>query len=106
MFREYALVSPSLDGILSHEDVGYAGIKRPVILNRIFDMPSGSKKIDREDKENIRIIKEYYNDLYSVILKKLTRLYDDQNPAADEYVMLIAMIQEFVKVKKLLIKRV
>lgn len=105
MVRDYGLTSPSLDGILSHDSVNYDGIKRPVVVNRIFDMPSGGRGVDPEDKNNRKVIEDYYNDLYSVLIKKLSHFFVESRPGPEDSVKLIAMLQELIKVKKLLSRK-
>ncbi|MFA6459181.1 MAG: hypothetical protein WCV79_02160 [Candidatus Paceibacterota bacterium] len=106
MTRDYGLTSPSLNGILSHDSITYGGLKRPIIVNRIFDMPSGGSSIDLKQAENKRVIEEYFGDLYGVLMKKLSHFYLESNPTEEDSVRLTAMLHELIKVKKLLQKRV
>jgi len=91
-----------LDGIFSHESVDYAGIRRPVLVNRIFDKPSGMRSIDLSLKGNQEIVLGYSHDLYGILMKKLSEFSIEANSTPDEEVRLIAMLQEFIKIKKLL----
>ena len=102
MVRDYTLTSPSLDGILSHESVVYGGIKRPSLINMIFDKPLGCHAIDSKTPENRKVIEEYFNDLYGILMKRLSQFAIESDPTPDESVKLMAMLQEFVKVKGLL----
>jgi len=96
------LTSPSLDGILSHTADDYQGIRRPVIINRIFDKPPGMRNIDPLEKGNQKIIEDYFHDLYGVLMKKMAQFFIEACPTPDEEVRLIAMLQELIKIKKLL----
>ena len=108
--RDYQIVSPSLDGILHHESIVYEGLKRPFELLRIMDGPisRGNKKLKNEGKKVIytdaefKVIKEYTQDLYSLFMKKLSQFMVDPNRKDDEDVKLQAMLQEMIKIKKLL----
>ena len=102
MIRDYTLTSPSLDGILSHESVVYGGLKRPALINRIFDRPSNNRAVDLEETENQKIIESYYHDLYEVLTKKLSGYAVSAEREDDEAVKITAMLQEFIKIKGLL----
>ncbi|MFA6404768.1 MAG: hypothetical protein WCW03_02100 [Candidatus Paceibacterota bacterium] len=99
MVGNYNIVSPSLDGILSHESVVYDGLKRPLEIVRIFDRPEWC---NREKLPERHIIEDYFHDLYGVLIKKISQFSIDASPSSDEAVKLQAMLQEFTKVKKLL----
>lgn len=105
MVRDYALTSPSLDGILSHESPSYGGVQRPAVVNRIFDKPSGCRAIDPDELENRKVIENYFHDLYGIIIKRLSQFAIESEPTAEEAVKLQAMLQEFIKVKKLMAGR-
>ena len=96
------MTSPSLDGILSHESVYYEGVKRPALINRIFDKPPGCRAIDPGDLDNRKVIEGYFNDLYGILMKNLSQFAIECDPAPDESVRLVAMLQEFIKVKGLM----
>lgn len=102
MIRDYSLTSPSLEGILLHESVSYEGLKRPVLLNRIFDKPSGMRVINPDEMENKKIIEDYFRDLYGVLVKKLSQFVIDSETNIEESVKITAMLHELIKVKKLL----
>lgn len=103
--RDYTLTSPSLDGILTHADISYGGLKRPVLLNRIFDKSYEGENIDLSNSENHKIIENYFYDIYGLIIKKLSEFVIEYNPEPDRSVKLVALIQELIKVKKILIVR-
>lgn len=110
MNRDYRIVSPCLDGVLCHESVVYDGLKRPPEIARIFDRPSqnsnaagsAASPIDLTDVERRKRIEEYFHDLYGILMKKLSQFAVESDPPEEDSVKLIAMLQELVKVKRLL----
>lgn len=111
MIRDYGVVSPSLDGVLRHESMMYEGLKRPPELARIFDRPSPQSPsdsstpaptLDPSDTDRRARIEEYFHDLYGILMKRISQFAIESEPPQGESLMLIAMLQEFVKVKGLL----
>lgn len=110
MIRDYGIVSPSLDGVLRHEAMVYEGLKRPPELARIFDRPSSQSPsgnlstpaLDPNDHERRARVEEYFHDLYGILMKRISQFAIESEPPQGESLMLIAMLQEFVKVKSLL----
>ncbi|MFA6601549.1 MAG: hypothetical protein WCT02_01635 [Candidatus Paceibacterota bacterium] len=106
--RDYQMVSPSLEGVLSHDSLVYEGLKRPLELLRVLDGPASKSfpKSEGSRKESSRtdrkVLEEYFHDLYGVFMKKLSFFIVEPDPVADETVKLQAMLQEMIKVKKLL----
>jgi len=116
------LVSPSLDGVLSHDELSYEGIKRPVEIIRALDGPgkrvSLKKKNDNEDGKDggindeevvisplteaeHEVLEKYFHDLYGVFMKKLSQFVITPDAQANDIVQLQAMLQELIKVKGL-----
>jgi hypothetical protein len=106
MVKDYQVVSPCLEGILCHESVEYEGIKRPPAVAKILDKPATHRSINPPDFENRRVIEEYFHDLYGVLMKKLSQYAMQAEPPDGEAVKLQAMLQEFIKVKKLLAENI
>lgn len=102
MLRDYSITSPSLDGILRHESITYEGIARPTEIIRAFDRPSNDKIHDLNDPENRKILNDYWNDLYGLFMRKLSQFIIEAGTTPDAEVKLQAMLQELIKVKKLL----
>jgi hypothetical protein len=97
--RDYQIISPSLEGVLNHDALVYEGIPRPVELVRILD----GAKIRRDEKVIDReLLEKYFQDLYSVFMKKVSEFAVASLNSSDETVRLQAMFQELVKVKRLL----
>lgn len=113
MQRDYMLVSPSLDGVLRHDSVTYEGVKRPAEVLRILDGPSsrgqgkdgnvvghGRKKPPTEAQ--IKVLEEYFNDIYGVFMKRLSHFVVAASVGADDIVKLQALFQELIKIKELM----
>lgn len=103
--HNYKLVSPSLDGVIRHGSLIYDGIVRPPALARIFDRPAG----DDEETDNKRlslkeqtILEQYFQDLYGIFMKKLSHYIISTERSEEDELKLIAMLQEMIKIKKLL----
>lgn len=98
------LASPSLDGILSHESIGYEGVARPEKILRAFDRPSSnSKKVPTKEEHNI--LNEYFQDLNVIFLKKFSNFVVESEPSSAEGLKLQAMLQEMIRIKGLLSRK-
>ena|ERR1035437_9174236 len=106
MIRDYQIVSPSLDGILRHDCVFYDGLKRPLELVRVFDRRRSCRSFDEGDigVEDRKKIEDYSRDLYGILIKRISEFVMKSDSAPDEAVKLQAMLQELIKVKKMLYK--
>lgn len=103
------MISPSLDGILRHESIVYQGIARPSELLRIMDAPA-SRTVAKKGKisdvvytpAEQKVIQEYFQDLHRLFMKNFSQFIIETEPKSDEGVKLLAMLQEMIKIKKLL----
>ncbi len=105
--RDYQLISPSLEGILSHSSVVYEGVHRPVEIMRVLDGPASkgaAKKGKGCTEEERNILEQYFQDLYGVFLKKFSVFALEAGYVSEETLKLQAMLQEMIKVKRLLAK--
>jgi len=50
-------------------------------------------------------LQDYFNDLYTVFLKKFTNFASEFDVSIDNDLKLLAMLQEMIKVKKLLARK-
>jgi hypothetical protein len=100
--REYQLISPSLDGILSHDTVSYEGLKRPTEIIRAFDKPKNERIPDSITPEKHQILQDYYNDLYGLFMRKMSQFMIEHEVSSEIELKLQALLQELIKVKKLL----
>jgi hypothetical protein len=95
-----------LDGILRHESIIYEGIARPTEIIRAFDRPKAKKGSDEaqdlDNPENRKVLSDYWNDLYGLFMRKLSQFIIEPQIEAESEVKLQAMLQELVKVKRLL----
>ena len=99
--RDYTLVSPSLDGILCHEDSRYGDFSRPKEIQVIFDRP-GLSLVELDTPQKKKTVELYWNDLYTVFLRRLTDFASQSTTTHHDAVKLQAMLQEMIKIKKLL----
>ena len=100
MTRNYGLLMPSLDGVLSHESLVYEGVERPIEVLRAFDSPAAASKTSHPAHEG-KVLERYFYDLYGVFMKRLSQFILESEPSDLETVNLQAMLQEMIKVKKL-----
>lgn len=101
MNRDYAFVSPSLEGVLSHESLLYEGIRRPMEVLRALDGPAAEEGRSRKPHHD-KLLEQYFYDLYGVFMKKLSAFVLEPSVTSLETVRLMAMLQEMIKIKKLL----
>lgn len=99
MIRDYQIVSPSLEGVLSHDSIEYEGMRRPTSLLRALDAPSPGHARKPEDQ---KVLEEYFHDLYGIFMKRLSYFIVESESRPDDSVKLQAMLQEMIKVKKLI----
>jgi hypothetical protein len=102
MIRDYSFTSPSLDGILSHDSIVYEGLERPNEIIRAFDRPRDPLSADRTSPEQRQILQEYFNDLYGLFMRKMSQFVVESDISPDFELKIQAMLQELIKVKKLL----
>ena len=115
MMRDYEIVSPSLEGVLNHASLGYEGIVRPVEIMRVLDGPAarGRKKDGARDEpkddieikkiENDRkVLEDYFHDVYGVFMKKFSHFIVDGEVDRELTIQLQAMLQELIKVKRMI----
>jgi len=100
IFRDYEIVSPSLEGVLSSETLEYEGIRRPVEILRAFDSPAADPKGSKPSYGE-KVLERYFYDLYGVFMKRLSEFVLSADSSSMDTVRLQAMLQEMIKVKKL-----
>jgi len=83
----------------------YEGIRRPVDIMRVLDGPSSKGLKKRPSESERKILQDYFNDLYTVFLKKFTNFASEFDVSIDNDLKLLAMLQEMIKVKKLLARK-
>jgi len=102
MFRDYMITSPSLDGILSHDSVVYEGLERPTEIIRAFDKPRDEVTPDLINPERRQILQDYFNDLYGLYMRKMGQFIVESELNPEFELKIQAMLQELIKIKKLL----
>lgn len=103
MIRDYTIVSPSLGGVLSHESLMYEGIRQPVEILRALDGPAADPEAPKPPHQQ-KVLEQYFYDLYGIFMKRLSHFVLEPQPSEADIVRLQAMLQEMVKVKKLIQK--
>lgn len=98
--RASYVVSPSLEGVLSHESLSYEGVRKPVDILRALDAPGG-REGKRQPHER-QVLEQYFYDLYGVFMKRLSAFVLDPGAPQADAVRLQALLQEMVKVKGLI----
>lgn len=83
--------------------VSYEGIRRPVELLRALDGPAADR--GRRKPHEREILSQYFYDLYSVFMKKMSAFVLSDAPTPTETVTLQAMLQEMLRVKNLIAKK-
>src|SRR3989344_3968916 len=93
--NNYSIISPSLDGVLSDDYIYFEGARRPTAL---FALRDGGI-IEEKD---VIALEQYFNDMYNLFLRKLTTFAGSAQIDDQETLKLQALLQELVKVKKLI----
>jgi len=101
MNTDYVFVSPSLEGVLSHDSLLYEGICRPTEILRLLDGPAAESMNERKSYYD-KVLEQYFYDLYGVFMKKLSAFVLESSVSIPETVRLQAMLQEMIKIKKLM----
>ena len=96
--KDYVLVSPSLDGLLSEDSLYFEGISRPAAFYALRDTPAGVG--------DPVVLEHYWNDVYNLFLRKISSFAASDGADVEESVKLQALLQELIKVKGLLAGKV
>ena len=102
MIRDYSFTSPSLDGILCHDSIVYEGLERPNEVIRAFDRPRDEVQPASVNPEQRQILQDYFNDLYGLFMRKMGQFITECEVSPEFELKIQAMLQELIKVKRLL----
>lgn len=105
MNKDYQVIFPSLGGVLSHDTMTYEGLHRPPEIARIFDRAMVlDKELSEEPDGEVKqkMLENYFHDLYGVLMKRISQFAVESDPRGEDPVKIMAMMQEFLKVKKAL----
>jgi len=104
MIRDYQIVSPSLEGVLSESTLVYEGLRRPAEILRAFDGPASASRVRKpgQQAEERKVLEQYFQDLYGVFMKKFSFFIVGSDVREEDNVKLQAMLQEMIKVKGLI----
>ncbi|HEY9583685.1 MAG TPA: hypothetical protein VJI66_01825 [Candidatus Paceibacterota bacterium] len=92
--RNYSIISPSVDGIISDDHLYFEGVQRP---QEVYLLRDGGASL-----EEIGVLEKYFNDVYNLFLRKLSSFAMFGHTDDEETTKLQALLQELIKVKKLL----
>jgi hypothetical protein len=92
--NSHTLTSPSLEGIISNDDIYFEGLRRPQDFFVIRD--NGVT-----EDTNVVVLERYFNDIYKLFTKRLTH-FSDNYISDEETLKLQALLQELIKVKGLI----
>lgn len=84
---------------MRHDAISYEGVSCPTDIMRAFDRGVA----DRKPHEK-KMLERYFYDLYGVFMKNLSAFVLDPAASPKETLKLQAMLQEMVKVKRLMTK--
>jgi len=93
--KNYSIISPSLDGMLSDDSLYFEGVSRP---SAIFTVRDGMGSMD-----DIEVLEKYFNDIYNLFLRKLSNLAMLEMTSEEDTMKLQALLQELIKVKKIMV---
>ncbi len=92
--EKYTIKQPIVNGILSDDYLYFEGINRPSEITMINDA-----EIDGNSRE---VLEKYFNDIYNLFLRKMSIFSSFENSTDEEMVKIQALLQELIKVKKIL----
>ena len=92
--ENYIIQSPSISGVLSDDYLYFEGVSRPVKLFTIQDSVG--------DINNREVLEKYFNDVYNLFLRKVALFSSYDHSTEEEMLKLQALLQELIKVKKIL----
>lgn len=93
--KTYSIIMPSLDGVLSDDELYFEGMRKPPALFAIRDGNS-------IEGHNIEILEKYFNDIYNLFIRKLSLFASYEMESDEESTKLQALLQEMIKVKGLI----
>lgn len=93
--KDYNIISPFIDGILSDDYLYFEGICRPQEILRLRD----SEELKYHSYE---VLEKYFNDIYNLFLRKISLFSSFEYTSEEETIKLQALLQELIKVKKII----
>ncbi len=93
--KTYSFSSPSLQGVLSDDHIYFEGVRKPSVFYSIQDG-------FRAEPDDIDLLEKYFNDIYNLLLRKLSLFATHEYLGDEETVKLQALLQEMIKVKNLM----
>ncbi|MEI8248881.1 MAG: hypothetical protein WCG07_00085 [Candidatus Taylorbacteria bacterium] len=100
--RDYQLISPSLEGVLNHYSIVYEGIRRPNEVLRALDSPARRNTRIVYSEHETKVLEQYFHDIHNVFLKKFSSFIMQADVSSEDSIKLQALLQELLKIKKLI----
>jgi hypothetical protein len=97
--KTYNINLPSIDGLISDDQLYFEGVSRPSQLYVIRDQDSIS---DKDIEEKTDVLEKYFNDIYNLFLRKLSSFAIFEYTNDEDAIKMQALLQELIKVKKLI----
>ncbi len=92
--QNYTIKQPQISGILSDDYLYFEGVSRPLQIFTVYDT-----EINEHSRE---VLEKYFNDIYNLFLRKMSIFSSFEHSTDEEMIKIQALLQELVKVKKIL----
>lgn len=93
--RTYNITSPSINGLISEDQLYFEGVSRP---SQLFMVRDGGYS----DQDSTDLLEKYFNDIYNLFLRKLSAFAMFDSTSDEDAMKMQALLQELIKVKKLI----
>jgi hypothetical protein len=93
--KNYAITQPYINGLLSDDFLYFEGVHRPL---EVYTLRDGGTY----DTNTADILEKYLNDIYNLFLRKISLFVTDDYSTDEDTTKLQALLQELIKVKKLI----
>lgn len=92
--ENYTIKQPYINGILSDDYLHFEGVYRPSQLLMVRDSVV--------EGDSMEVLEKYFNDIYNLFLRKISVFSSFENSTDEEMIKLQALLQELIRVKKIL----
>ncbi len=91
--ENYTIKQPFINGLLSDDYLHFEGVYRPAQVFMVRDAVEGDSR---------EVLEKYFNDIYNLFLRKISVFSSFEHSTDEEMLKIQALLQELVKVKKIL----
>lgn len=95
--KSYNIISPTIDGLLSDDNLYFEGVSKPSKVYFIRDNGSA-------DCRDVDVLEKYFNDIYNLFLRKISAFAAFDVVGNEDTIKIQALLQELIKVKKLILE--